>query len=126
MSHLLTLGVLQQARNFDDGDVLYSGTMTIGYTFWANPRYGYEDINDMDNIGSINPLDSKLQKFFTSYGEHMGNKSYFLDCYYDDTKYELAACIIDNTIYTNLEVLHTYLKNAYDNNETVEIKIYEK
>jgi len=118
MSGLLTLGVLQQARNKKE-DTLYSGTLTVGF---ANIHGGNcVGLRKWGGVGNIDPTDDKLITFEANYmfGDYGGS------AYYDDIIYFLANMEIDGIIYTLHETLYNYLKNAYDNDETVKIKLYE-
>ena len=127
MSHLLTLGILQQVQNAggggDDG-MLYDGEMTVGSVgsnvFGFNSDYG-------DGVGDLQPSEEGWticwvdRRFIMAFPS--GYYIYTFSSDYPDIGDNLAHYEFGGTVYTSVQSLYTYLLGQSGN--TISLKVYE-
>ena len=123
MSHLLTLGILQQVQNAGGGDdgVLYDGEMTVG----EGPegfRYGWDDGSSVP-YGSIEPESSgwthcNCDRVVVNMDEY-----YYFYSDYPDIGNNLAHYEFGGTVYTSVQSLYNYLRDK--DGKTISLKVYE-
>ena len=127
MSHLLTLGILQQVQNGQGGlpaGVLYDGEMTVGSVdpniFGFNSAYG-------DGVGDLQPSEEGWticwvdRRFIMAFPS--GYYIYTFSSDYPDIGNNLAHYEFGGTVYTSAQSLHTYLLDQAGN--TISLKVYE-
>ena len=122
MSHLLTLGILQQVQNAggggDDG-VLYDGEMLVGEDSSGREK-GWLAYDNPSN-SSISPSENGWDYCYVSY-DHMDDAYHFYSNY-PDIGAVLAHYKFGGTVYTSAESLFTYLNGEVGN--TISLKVYE-
>ena len=126
MSHLLTLGILQQVQNGQGGlpaGVLYDGEMTVGsYVLGEELLYGYYS----SFMGSINPTSTTFTICYIKGYEPdpmTGEREYEFLADYPDIGSVLAHYEFGSTVYTSLKDLFDYLRD--ENGNTISLKVYE-